>query len=414
MAPRKSTFAAIRKARATPANAQERLRTWLFVSYFEESLMSTKIRRGVVLTRAEFEQVYVEPARERWALEPAPVPTPEPEATPDSQRAWSSLTVSVTRYSSIAADGSTSSGEQLFSNGMRSSRRLRSLPELLSEQSELDEAGSGYESDVSDNAESPETSSTIESDSSTVWYTPDASSSDSDSEGSSDSDHEDSSDSDHGSSSDSDQEGSSDSDQESSSDSDNESPSGSDNESSSDSDHGSCADFGSETHSISSRVNAVTSSEHQERSDAVQEHEESNGSANESPETLPPPANNGIALLIQRFEELDRAIDNARDILRTTLGHSYGEYMASLASLEVLECEREQLSSNIFCPYSPHCQFARQRLAELDRAIDRARQSLQTTGAYSYGEYRAGFATLEALELEREQLRLGAFYWHYQ
>jgi isoprenylcysteine carboxyl methyltransferase (ICMT) family protein YpbQ len=118
--------------------------------------------------------------------------------------------------------------------------------------------------------------------------------------------------------------------------------------------------------------------------------------------------------LIQRFEELDRAIDNARDILRTTLGHSYGEYMASLASLEVLECEREQLSSNAFCPYCPHCQFARQRLAELDRAIDRARQSLQTTGAYSYGEYRAGFATLEALELEREQLRLGAFYWHYQ
>jgi hypothetical protein len=396
MAPQKKTFAAIRKARATPANAQKRLRTWLFANYFEESLMSTKVTRTVVLTEAEFDQVYVEPARARWALEPAPVPTPEPEPTPDSQQASSFRTGIATRASSSAADVSFSR-ESDYVCGTRCLRQPRSLP-VLTEQPELDEGGSGYESDVSDGADSSETSSSSESDSSSILYTPDTSSSGSN--------HEDSSDSD--------QEGSSDSDQESSSDSDHESPSGSDNESSSDSDHGSYADAGSGTQSISSRVNAVTSPEHQERSDAVEEHEESNGSANESPETLPPPANNGITLLIQRFEELDRAIDNARDILRTTLGHSYGEYMASLASLEVLECEREQLSSNAFCPYCPHCQFARQRLAELDRAIDRARQSLQTTGAYSYGEYRAGFATLEALELEREQLRLGAFYWHYQ
>jgi hypothetical protein len=374
MAPQRKTFAAIRKAQATPGSAQERLRTWIFGNYFKEYHMSTKVTRTVVLTRAEFDQVYVEPARERWALEPPLVPAREPEALPDSQRAWSSLTVSATRSSSAAADNSTGSGEPYFPYGMRSSRQLNNFPELLSEQPELDEVGSGYESDVSHNADSSETSSITGSDSSSILYTHDASSSDSDNEDSSDSD----------------------------------------NEGSSDSDHESSSDTDNEAQSISSRVNAVTSPEHQERSNAVQEHEESNDSANESPETLPLPVDNGIAVLGQRLIELDQAIDQARHILRSTVANSYGEHRASVEGLEALEREYEQLSFSAFCPYCSHCLLERQRLAELERAINRACHVLRTTVAYSRGEYRASVANLEALEHEREQIRSSAFYSHYQ
>jgi hypothetical protein len=366
MASLKTTFAAIRKARATSANAQERLKTWIFGNYFEEYHTSTEVRRIVVLTRAEFDQLHVEPARERWALEPPLVPAPEPEATPDSQRAWSSLTVSATRSSSIAVDSLASSGEPLFSYGMRSLRRLRSLPELPSEQPEPDDAGSGHESDVSDNVDSSETSSTTGSDFSSILYTPDASSSDSDHASSSDSNHE------------------------------------------------SFADSDSEVQSISSTVNATTRDEQQEPSTALREREESNDSTNESPATLPLPANNGIALVDQRPTELDQAVDQARHILRTTVAKSRGEHRASVAGLEALEREYEQPSSSAFCPYCSHCQLARQRLAELERAIDRARHILRTTVANSRGEYRASVASLEALEREREQLRSSAFGSHCQ
>lgn len=82
MARRQNTFATIRKARATPVSAQEWTRTWIFGNYFEEYHMSIKVSRTVVLTRAEFDELYVEPALERWAREPTPVP--EPEATSDS------------------------------------------------------------------------------------------------------------------------------------------------------------------------------------------------------------------------------------------------------------------------------------------------------------------------------------------
>lgn len=36
MAPQQSTCDAIRKARATPANAQERTKSWIFSNYFNE------------------------------------------------------------------------------------------------------------------------------------------------------------------------------------------------------------------------------------------------------------------------------------------------------------------------------------------------------------------------------------------
>lgn len=152
MAPQKNTFAAIRKARATPVNAQEWVRTWIFANYFHEYCQSTRVSRPVVLSRAEFDQLYVEPTLERWAFEPAPVP--EPEATSDSsesggvplpaselgvQREWRqqdwAMAVSGfgASFVSTASDGSTSSGESDVSSGMRSPRQHRILLELLPE-----------------------------------------------------------------------------------------------------------------------------------------------------------------------------------------------------------------------------------------------------------------------------------------
>ena len=286
MAPQKNTFAAIREARATPVNAQEWVRTWIFDNYFHEYCQSTRISRPVVLSRAVFDQLYVEPALERRALEPAPAP--EHEATSDSsesggvplpaiglgvqcewrQQDWA-MTVSGfgASFVSSAPDGSTSNGESNVSSGMRSPRQHRSLLELLPEQPELDEVGSGYEADSSDNEETPPLSSITESDSSSTQYTPDASSSDSDNAGFSDSD--------------------------------------------------------SEAQHNSSRVTAVAWREHHERLDAFR---------------------------ASRLAELDRAIGHARHFLRNTVAHSYGEYMTSVASLEALEREREQLRSGVIYP----------------------------------------------------------------
>jgi len=202
MAPRQTTFAAIRKARPTPADAEERARAWIFSNYFEEYHMSIRVRRTVVLTRAEFDQLYVEPARERWARERAL--EPEVTATPDAsesggvslQRERSFLSGVATRASSVAADSCPILRSEYYC-GPRCLGRFRSLPGLLSEQSELNEAGSGYAADVSGNADSSRMSSTTWSDSSSsTQYTPDASSSDSDDASSSDSDDASSSDSD--------------------------------------------------------------------------------------------------------------------------------------------------------------------------------------------------------------------------
>lgn len=286
MVPQKNTFAAIRKARATPVNAQAWVRTWIFENYFHEYCQSTRVSRPVVLSRAEFDKLYVEPALERWALEPALAP--EPEATSDSsesggvplpatelgvQREWRqqdwAMAVSGfgASFVSSASDGSTSSVESDVSSGMRSPRQHRSLLELLPEQPELDEVGSGYEADSSDNEETPPLSSITEPDSSSTQYTPDASSSDSDNAGFSDSD--------------------------------------------------------SEAQHNSSRVTAVAWREHHERLDAFR---------------------------ASRLAELDRAIGHARHFLRNTVAHSYGEYMTSVASLEALEREREQLRSGVIYP----------------------------------------------------------------
>ena len=260
--------------------------------------MSTKVRRTVVLTRAEFDQLYMEPALKRWALESASAP--EPEVTSDSsesggvplpatgvgaqrdapgewrQQDWAmSVSGFGTSFTSSSYDSCTSSGESDVSSGVRSPRQPASIPELLSEQPELDEAGSGYEADSSDNDNSSQMSSTSGSDSSPAQYTPDASSSDSD----------------HASSSDSDIAGFSDSD--------------------------------SEARHISNRVTAVAWPEYHERLDALRAY---------------------------RLAALDRAIGHARHFLGTTVAHSYGEYMASVASLEALEREREQLWSGVLYP----------------------------------------------------------------
>ena len=63
MATQQNTFAMLRKAdRAAPDNnAQERIGSWIF-----ECHASTAVR---VLTRAEFDQLYLEPALERWEFE---------------------------------------------------------------------------------------------------------------------------------------------------------------------------------------------------------------------------------------------------------------------------------------------------------------------------------------------------------
>ena len=291
MARRQNTFAAIRKARATPVNAQEWTRTWIFGNYFEEYHMSTKVSRAVVLTRAEFDELYMEPALERWAREPTPVP--EPEATPDSsesggvplpateleeqrnatgewpQRHWAmSVSGFGTSLASRLSDSSTSSGELDVSSDVPSPRQSMSLPALLSEQPEFDEAGSGYEADSSDNDASSQMSSTTGSDSSPAQYTPDVSSSDSDhAAGSSDSD--------------------------------------------------------SEARYISSRITAAAWREYHERVNVLR---------------------------ANRLAELDRAIDHARHVLRTTVAHSFGEYMASVASLEALEREQVQVTSGVLYP----------------------------------------------------------------
>lgn len=82
MARQQNTFAAIRKAWATPVNAQEWTRAWILGNYFAEYHMSTKVSRTVAQTRADFDELYAEPAIERWAREPAPAP--ELEVTSDS------------------------------------------------------------------------------------------------------------------------------------------------------------------------------------------------------------------------------------------------------------------------------------------------------------------------------------------
>ena len=338
MARRQNTFAAIRKARATPVNAQEWTRTWIFGNYFEEYHMSTKVSRTVVLTRVEFDQLYVEPA-----------PVAEPEATSDSSDSggaplpatelsvqrnapgeWRqqdyAMAVSGFETSSAtsSSDSSTSSGESDVSSDVPSQRQPRSLPELPSEQPELDEAGSGYEADSSDNDASSQMSSTTESDSSPAQYTPDVSSSDSDhAAGSSDSD--------------------------------------------------------SEARYISSRITAAALREYHERVNVLR---------------------------ANRLAELDRAIDHARHVLRTTVAHSFGEYMASVASLEALEREREH-------PERSNALRAN-RLAELEHAIDHARHVLRTTVVHSFGEYMASVVSLEALEREQVQVRSGVLYPRHQ
>jgi len=265
MAPQKTTFAALRKLQATPANAQERLRIWILGNYYEDYLMSTEACGTVPLTRAEFDQLYVEPELERWALEPAI----EPEATPESQRASSISTGFATRASSDVADISFSPWSD-YARCMTCPRYRKSVPELPSEQSELDEVGSGYGADVSDNADSSQASSTTNSDSSSIQYYPDANSSDSD----------------HSSSQ-----------MSSTTELDSSSVWYTPEEGSSDSDHGSLADPDSEAQSISSRVNEVTSREHHERSNAPQEREESSNSANEFPVTSSLPVNSEIAIV---------------------------------------------------------------------------------------------------------------------
>ena len=94
--------------------------------------------------------------------------------------------------------------------------------------------------------------------------------------------------------------------------------------SSSDSDHeAGSSDSDSEARCISSRVTAVTWREHYERMNALR---------------------------ANRLAELERAIDHARHLLRTTVAHSFGEYMTSVTSLEALEREREQLRSGVLYP----------------------------------------------------------------
>jgi hypothetical protein len=246
--------------------------------------MSTKVNRTVVGTRADFDELYVEPARERWARERAL--EPEDTATPDASESGgvSFISGAATRASSVAADSCTGLRSEYYC-GPRYLGRSRTLPGLQSEQPELDEAGSGHAAVVSGNADSSWMSSTSWSDSSSsTQYTPDASSSESNDAGSSDSEDVGSSDSDDASSSDFDDAGSSD-------------------------------------------------------SDSV---------ANESSEALPLPASSGTTIVNQRPVWLEREIEHARQFLRDGVSHSYGEYRASVASVAALERELEQLRSSAY------------------------------------------------------------------
>jgi len=263
--------------------------------------MSTKVRRTVVGTRADFDEFYVEPARERWARERAL--EPEDTATPDASESGgvSFISGAATRASSVAAD---------------------SCP---------GEAGSEYAAYVSGNADSSWMSSKTWSDSSSsTQYTPDASSSESDDAGSSDSEDAGSSDSEDVSSSDSD----------------------------------SVANESSEALPVpASRETTVINQQpallereieyaRQFLRDGVSH---SYGEYRASVASLVALEREHEQLMSgafyshgQRIAELERAIDHGRQSRHTAVAHSYGEYRASVASLAALERELEQLRSGAF------------------------------------------------------------------
>lgn len=319
----------------------------------------TKVRRTVALTRAQFDEFYVEPVLERWALEPPPVPAPEPEVTLDSsesggvrlsasglgvqrngptswlRRAWAMIVSGFeTSFAATARDSSSSSGESHVSWGVRSPRQPRSLPELPSEQSQHDEADSWYEADDSENADSSGMSSTTGSDPSSTQYTPDTSSSYSD----------------HTSSDSSSTQYTPDA---SSSDSNPASSFYFDDAGSSDSDLTSSSDSDSEARYISSQVNAVTR-EHHEQMAALRERAESSNTANQSSETLLPPVTSGTASMNMQLAELRHSIDSARQAAHTGMSHSYGEYRANIARLEEFERELNDIQQQVDALYWQH------------------------------------------------------------
>ena len=184
---------------------------------------------------------------------------------------------------------------------------------MLPEQSEIDEAGSGYEVDVSDNADSSRMSSTAVSDSlstqyttgasssrsSWAQYTPEASSSDSSSPdcGSSDSD--------------------------------------------------------SKAQDILIGFGLISQEDH-ELMNAILERAKTSSSSKASWERLLSTVAGDVPSVHERLTELDRKVDLARQRLHTHATHSYGEYKAEVAKLQALERERHEVQQQAKWGYDAH------------------------------------------------------------
>jgi hypothetical protein len=221
-----------------------------------------------------------------------------------------------TSVSSISTDTSTSH-ESDYSYGVRSPRQPSSLRDVLFEQSELDEIGSGYEGDVSDNADSSRVSS-MSSDASSAQYMPVPSSSESSSAQYTPA----ASSSGFSGAQRTPDTGSSDS-----------SAAGSPNPD-------------SEARDISSRFEAITS-EHHEQTNALRARAEGSNPAETSLQTLLSPVASNVPTAHERLAQLEDDIDLARQALHTRVNHSYGDYRARVVSLEALEREQHEAQQQL-------------------------------------------------------------------
>lgn len=329
MAIQKNILATLRNAQPAPIDAQGRIESWLSGNYVHDS---PPVHGPLVLYQPWLHQPYLEPEIEPETtsissessvlsvyggvfLDATYQTVPHHEPRGWLQSAWRSLVASTGIFSSTADTSSTISSdmESGFSWGVRSPRQPRSLPEMLPEQPEIDEAGSGYEADVSDNADSSRMSSTAVSDSSSTQYTTGAS------------------------------------------------PSSSSRAqytpevSSSDSSSPGCGSSDSDGKAQNNLIGfGLISHEDHELMNAILERAKTSSSSKPSWETLLSTVAGDIPSVHERLAELDREVDLARQRLHTRATHSYGEYKAEVAKLQALERERHEVQQQAEWGYDVH------------------------------------------------------------
>jgi len=184
---------------------------------------------------------------------------------------------------------------------------------VLPEQPEIDEAGSGYEADVSDNADSSQISSTADSDTSSTQYTTGASSSSS-SWGQY-----------------------------------------TPEVSSSDSRSPDCGSSDSDSRAQDKLIGfGLISHEDHELMNAILERAKTSSSSKPSWETLLSIVAGDVPSVHERLAELDRNVEVARQRLHTHATNSYGEYKAEVAKLQALERERYEVQQQAEWGYDAH------------------------------------------------------------